>query len=194
MPDYLRNPIEFLLSVLFGLYILAVMLRFLLQWARADFYNPLSQAIVKLTNPTLRPLRRIIPGFGGIDLAAIVLLLLLQMALGLIFMALGIPLTPPGLTFHSPLPLWAWTIAELVDLTFNVFIFSLIIQAVLSWVNPGHYNPVSGLLNRLNEPLLRPVRRLIPPFSGLDLSTLVVILLLQVTKMLVMPLFGLFSR
>jgi len=193
MPDYLRNPIEFLLSVLFGLYITAVLLRFLLQWARADFYNPLSQAIVKLTNPALRPLRRIIPGFGGIDVAAIVLLILLQLTLGLIFLALGIPLSPPGMPFHPALPIWLWTIAELVDLAFNVFIFSLIIQAVLSWVNPGHYNPVSSLLNRLNEPLLRPVHRVIPPFSGLDLSPLVVILLLQVAKMLVMPLFGLFS-
>src|SRR5512139_3537837 len=97
MNDYLRNPIEFPLSVLFGLYILAVMLRFLLQWARADFYNPLSQAIVKLTNPTLRPLRRIIPGFGGVDLAAIILMVVLQLVLGLIFLALGIPLSPPGM-------------------------------------------------------------------------------------------------
>lgn len=183
MNDYLRNPLEFLLSVLFGLYILAVLLRFLLQWARADFYNPLSQAIVKLTNPVLRPLRRIIPGLGGIDVAALLLILALQMALGFLLAAMR------GASLH-PLGIALWSVAELVALTFNVFIFSLIIQAILSWVNPGHYNPVSGLLYKLNEPLLRPARRLLPPFSGLDLSPLVVIMLLQVTKMLVMPLFG----
>jgi YggT family protein len=187
MNDYLRNPIEFLLSVLFGLYILAVLLRFLLQWVRADFYNPLSQAIVKLTNPALRPLRRIIPGLGGIDVAALLLVLALQMILGVLLTLLrGAPLQPGWLLL--------WSVGELVALTFNIFIFSLIIQALLSWVNPGHYNPVSGMLSRLNEPLLRPARRLIPPFSGLDLSPLVVILLLQVAKMLVMPLFGMFSR
>ncbi len=183
MPDYLRNPIEFLLSVLFGLYILAVLLRFLLQWVRADFYNPLSQAIVKLTNPTLRPLRRVIPGIGGIDVAALVLALALQLILAIILIALR------GGQFH-PLAILIWSVGELVALTLNIFIFSLIIQAVLSWVNPGHYNPVSGLLHKLNEPLLRPARRLIPPFSGLDLSPLVVILLLQVAKMLLLPLFG----
>lgn len=187
MNDYLRNPLEFLLSVVFGLYILAVMLRFLLQWARADFYNPLSQAIVKLTNPALRPLRRIIPGLGGIDIASIVLVLVLQLTLGFILFALrGAPLNPAWILL--------WSIAQLVELTFNIFIFSLIIQAVLSWVSPGHYNPVSGLLHRLNEPLLRPARRLIPPFSGLDLSPMVVIILLQVTKMLIMPLFGMVIR
>ncbi len=184
MNDYLRNPIEFLLTVIFQLYILAVMLRFLLQWVRADFYNPLSQAIVKLTNPALRPLRRVIPGFGGIDLAALVLVLVLQILLGFLLALLGeIPLNPGWILL--------WSIRELVELTLNVFIFSLIIQAVLSWVTPGHYNPAGILLYKLNEPLLRPARRLIPPISGLDLSPLVVILLLQVLKMLILPLLSL---
>src|SRR5512143_2395312 len=122
MSDYLRNPIEFLLTVIFQLYILAVMLRFLLQWVRADFYNPLSQAIVKLTNPALRPLRRVIPGFGGIDLAALVLVLVLQILLGFLLALLGeIPINPGWILL--------WSIRELVELTLNVFIFSLIIQA-----------------------------------------------------------------
>lgn len=184
MNDYLRNPIEFVLTVIFQFYILAVLLRFLLQWVRADFYNPLSQAIVKLTNPTLRPLRRLIPGYGGIDFAAVVLMVVLQMVLGFILMALR------G-TSLAPLPVLLWSVAELVALTFNVFIFAIIIQAVLSWVNPGHYSPVGAVIYKLTEPLLRPARRLIPPISGLDLSPMVVIIGLQVAKMLVMPLFGL---
>jgi len=187
MSDYLRNPIEFLLTVIFQLYILAVMLRFLLQWVRADFYNPLSQAIVRVTNPALRPLRRLIPGFGGLDLAALVLVLALQMLLGFLLALLN------GTSLNPALML-LWSIGELVELTLNVFIFSLVIQAVLSWVTPGHYNPASSLLYRLNEPLLRPARRLIPPVSGLDFSPLVVILFLQVLKMLIMPLFAMAIR
>ena len=80
-----------------------------------------------------------------------------------------------------------WSFAELLELAFNVFIFAIIIQAILSWINPGHYNPVSSLLYSLNEPLLRPARRLIPPIQGLDLSPLVVLIALQVIKMLVIP-------
>lgn len=180
MNDYLLRPVEFLVRTLFDLYILAVMLRFLLQWVHADFYNPVSQFIVKITNPPLRPLRRMIPGLGGLDMAAVVLMVALQMVsvAVILFMRGGtIPL----------LALFLLSATELIGLVFNVFIFSIIIQAVLSWVNPGAYNPVASILYSLNEPLLRPVRRIIPPISGLDLSPLVVILALQLGKMLVLP-------
>lgn len=187
MNDYLRNPLEFVLTVIFQFFILAVLLRFLLQWVRADFYNPLSQAIVRLTNPALRPLRRLIPGLGGIDVAALVLVLALQILLAVILTALR------GGAFQ-PLVILLWSVSELVALTLNIFIFSIIIQSLLSWITPGHHSPASALLHRLNEPLLGPARRLLPPFSGLDLSPLLVILLLQVVKMLVMPLFGMALR
>jgi YggT family protein len=197
MSDYLLSPVAFVLTVLFQFYILAVLLRLLLQWVRADFYNPLSQAIVKLTNPPLRPLRRLIPGYGGIDLAALLLAFVLELVKAWLVGAEIGRYHMPGLIEGgslSPLQLIDLALAELVALTFNIYIFSIIIQALLSWVNPGHYNPFSALLSRLNEPLLRPARRLIPPFSGLDLSPLVVILALQVVKMLVMPLFLLALR
>lgn len=180
MNGYLLNPVEFLITTLFQLYIILVMLRFLLQWVRADFYNPFSQFIVKVTNPLLKPLRRFVPGIGGIDMASVVLMLLLQfisLALVLLIRGGGIEL----------LALIIWSLAELIELAFNVFIFSIIIQAIMSWFNQGHYNPVSSLLYSLNEPLLRPARRLIPPIQGLDLSPLVVLIALQVIKMLVIP-------
>jgi len=180
MNSYLLNPVEFIITTLFQLYIVIVMLRFLLQWVRADFYNPLSQFIVKVTNPPLKPLRRIIPGVGGIDMASVVLMLLLQ----LISLSLILLLRGSGI---SPGVLFVWSVAELIELAFNVFIFSIIIQAIMSWFNQGHYNPVSSLLHSLNEPLLRPARRLIPPIQGLDLSPLVVLIALQVLKMLVVP-------
>ncbi len=178
--QYIANPIEFLVSTLFGLYILAVMLRFLLQMVRADFYNPISQFLVKITQPPLRPLRRILPGWGGVDLASIVLLILLQMlSLGLVNAIRGIPFLPG--------PLFFFAIGELVRLLLNIYLFAIIIQAILSWVNPGGYNPALGLLHSLTEPVLRPARRLLPPISGLDLSPIVVLIAIQLLKMLLLP-------
>lgn len=186
MNSYLTSPVTFVLSTIFSLYILLVMLRFLLQLVRADFYNPLSQFIVKLTNPLLRPLRRLIPGWREVDIASLILMLLLQMlAVSLVFVLTGRNITASTLVIVA--------LAQLVDLTFNVFIFAILIQALLSWINPGTYNPVSAVLFSLTQPVLQPVRRLIPPISGFDLSPLVAIVGLQVLRMLVMPLFGIFA-
>ncbi len=178
--SYFTNPLEFLINTLFGLYISAVMLRFLLAMVRADFYNPLTQILVKLTNPALKPLRRLIPGFGGIDIASLLLMLGLQLlALTLITLLRGAALHPAGLLLLS--------IVELLGLLINIYMFSILIQVILSWINPGNYNPAVSLIYSINEPLLAPARRLIPPLSGLDLSPLAVMLGLQLAKMLIMP-------
>ncbi len=175
--SYVGNAATFLVETLFGLYILIVMLRFLLQWVRADFYNPVSQFIVKATQPPLAPLRRLIPGFAGVDLAAVVFMFALKFTeLWIVLGLLGIPPQIPGLAMLC--------IAELLSLLINVFIFSILIQVIISWVNPGMYNPVMGLLHSLNEPLLAPARRVIPPISGLDLSPIAVIIFLQLVSML----------
>lgn len=181
MPSsYFLNPLEFIINALFGLYILLIMVRFLLQRVRADFYNPVSQFVVKVTNPPLRPLRRIIPGVGGIDVASIVLMMLLQLlslSLILLLRGQGVPL---GTLFF-------WSIAELVSLAITVYIGAILIQVIVSWINPGAYNPVLSLLHSLTEPLLRPARRLLPPVSGFDLSPILVLLALQIGKMLIIP-------
>lgn len=178
--NYVTNPLEFLVNVAFGLYILVVMLRFLLQWVRADFYNPISQFLVKATNPPLLPLRRIIPGVAGIDMASVVLMLALQM-LNLFLVAL---LRDAAIGLLGLLVL---SVAELLALLINVFLFSILIVVILSWVNPGAYNPATSLLVSLTEPLMRPARRMIPPISGIDLSPLVVLVVLQILKMLLIP-------
>lgn len=168
----LANAAIFLIQTLFGLYILAVMLRFLLQTVRADFYNPVSQFLVQITSPVLRPLRRIVPGFAGLDMAAIVLMIALQL-LELVLVgavAGGVP---------SPASLIILTVASLLSLLLYVFTFSILIQVVLSWVNPGLMNPVTLILHQLNEPVLAPARRLLPPISGVDLSPLVVLIVIQ---------------
>lgn len=169
----------FLIDTLFWLYILAVLLRFLFQLVRADFYNPFSQALVAITNPTLLPLRRMIPGLYGIDFAALVLVLVLQVVknvlLGLIFGQ-----------WYNFLGLIVYSAAELLQMTVYLFIFLIFIRVLLSWVAPyGGHNPVTGLLFSVTEPLMRPARRLIPPLSGLDLSPVAVFILLYLTLILI---------
>jgi YggT family protein len=175
--SYVGNAATFLIQTVFGLYILIVMLRFLLQWARADFYNPVSQFIVKATQPPLRPLRKFIPGIGGLDMAALIFMLVLKfLELWLVTGLLGMSPQIGGLAILS--------IAELLGLLINVFIFSILIQVIISWVNPAMHNPIMGLLHSLTEPLLAPARRVIPPISGLDLSPIIVIVCLQLASML----------
>ncbi len=177
---YLTNPLVFLIQTLFGLYILVVLLRFLLQWFKADFYNPVSQFVVKVTAPPLRPLRRLIPGLAGIDLAALVLAWLLKsLELSLILVLMG-----AGGSFLGAL---LWSLPELIGLTINIFLFAILIQVVLSWINPGAYNPAASLLFSLTEPLLRPARNLLPPVSGLDLSPMLVMIGLVLLEMLLLP-------
>ena len=181
--NYLANPLEFLITTLFSLYILAVMLRFILGAVGADFYNPVSQFLVRITNPLLVPLRKVIPSVGKFDTSAILLMLILQViSLGLVVLIRGIDV--------SPLTLLVVATGELVMLTINVFMFAIIIQVILSWVNPGNYNPVTGLLYSITSPVMRPIQRVIPPISGIDLSPLVAIIGLQVLRMLIMPLLG----
>ena len=178
--NYLTNPAVFLVQTLFGLYILAVLLRFLLQWVRADFYNPISQFLVKITAPPLKILRRFIPGFGGIDVAALLL------AWGLKYIELVSVLLISGSTINLLGPLF-WAIPELVELLINIFLFAVLIQVILSWINPGTYNPASALLYSLTEPVMRPARNVLPPISGLDLSPMLVMIALILMKMLLLP-------
>ena len=176
--NYFSNAGVFLIQTLVGLYALTFMLRFLLQLVRADFYNPFSQFLVKVTNPVVKPLRKIIPGFGGIDWASIVavyLLMLLEFVLIGLLPRYSIP-TPQGLLMLS--------LAESLSLLLNVFLFSIIIQAIISWINPGSYNPVVGLLHQLTAPILDPFRRIIPPISGLDLSPMAAIIVLYLINLL----------
>lgn len=178
--SYLTNPLAFLVEVIFGLYALVVLLRFLLQWVRADFYNPVSQFIVKVTTPVLNPLRRVIPGIGGKDVASLVLAwLVTSIQLFLIFLIQG----------SGPQVLGAVLLAipEVVELLINIFLFGILIQVIISWINPGSYNPAVSVIYSLTEPLLAPARRVIPPIGGIDLSPIVVMVGLTLLKMLTIP-------
>ena len=181
--NYYTNPLEFLITTLFSLYILAVMLRFLLGTVRADFYNPISQFLVRITNPLLMPLRKVIPPVGKYDTASLVLLLVLQLVslVAIVLLRGGdIPV----------LSLLAIAVLDLILLMINIFIFAIFVQVILSWVSPGTYNPFNALLSSLTSPVLGPIQRLIPPVSGMDLSPLFALIGLQVLKMLIVPLLG----
>jgi len=189
---YLVSPLMLIINTLFDLYILLVLLRFLLQMVRADFFNPVSQFIERLTIPPRRLLRRLIPNLGGQETASIVLCLLLIYAKFSVMRLLSIPaahiggvLAPIGSVSYAGL--FVLCIADLIALVLTVFLVAVIIQVILSWVSPGHYNPVIGLVNRIAEPVLKPIRKFIPPLGGLDLTPLFASLLLLVVKMLIIP-------
>lgn len=178
--SYLTNPIVFLVQTLFGLYIALVAIRFLLQWARADFYNPISQFVVKLTSPVLRPLRQVIPGYAGMDLAALVLAWLLKsVELGLLVVILGV-----NASLFAAL---GWAVPAVIELFINIFLFAILIRVILSWVNPDPYNPAVSLLTRITDPIMRPAQRMIQPIGGIDLSPMVVIIGLILLEMLLIP-------
>jgi YggT family protein len=176
----------FLVQTVFGFYLLAVMLRFLLQCVRADFYNPLVQFLVRITNPPLLPLRRIVPGYRGLDLASVVLAFALQLVeVLLVALLLGQPLGVGGLLLL--------TVMELLKLLINIYLWSIIIQVVLSWINPDPRHPAARVLTQLTAPLLRPAQRLLPPISGVDLSPMLVVVALIFLSLLLQDFLGLLT-
>ncbi len=177
---YLATPAIFLIQVIFGAAILLVLLRFLLQWVRANFYNPVSQFIVQVTSPVLSPMRRVIPSLGGIDTASLVLIWVLQAVELMLVVSIA------GLGFHF-IGAFLWAIPALVELVLNLYLVIILIQVIISWVNPGAYNPALTLLDNLAEPLLSPARRMLPPMSGLDLSPMLVMIGIVLLKMLLLP-------
>jgi len=183
--NYLANSLVFVIQTVFSLYILAVMLRFLFQLLRAPFHNQISQFIVSLTNPPLRPLRRVVPGMMGIDMASLVLMLALQMAeLLLISLLFG------GLPGFGGLLIMS--IGKLLEMAVYVFMFALIARIIVAWVNPHLYNDVTVLLGSLTDFMMRPARRLLPPVGMLDLSPIALFLLLGlILRLFVQPLLDL---
>ncbi len=176
----MTNPIVFLIDTVVSLYILAIILRFLFQWTRADFYNPISQFLVKITHPPLKFLRRLVPSVGKIDTSSIVLALGMQMLAN--FSILALQGAVPGVG-----ALVVYSLKEIVEMVFNIFVFAVFARAILSWFDPGNYNPASSLLQSLTEPLLSLCRKIIPDLGGIDLSPLAALVFLQLAKMMILP-------
>lgn len=178
--NYWAAPLIFLIDTIFSLYVFALVLRFLFQWSGADYQNPLSQFLIRITHPPLKFLRRFIPSFGHIDTAALALMLALQMLSDtLIFLIQG---GLPSIGFIA-----IWSLAQLLELVLNVYFYAILIRAVLSWIGPTAYNPAVSLLYSLTEPLLQASRRLLPASGGMDFSPIIPIIGIQLAKMLLLP-------
>ncbi|MFT5483061.1 MAG: YggT family protein [Halieaceae bacterium] len=158
----------YLLQTLFSLFCIAVLVRFLLQWSGADFYNPISQFLVKVTAPLLNPLRKLIPGYLGIDMAALVLALIVQ--------AIAISSTSLLVGFGVPNPflLLIWAPIGVLAILLNIYFFAILANIVVSWVAPGTANAATMILYRLTEPVMAPFRKMLPSLGGLDLSPILV--------------------
>ncbi|WPC74488.1 YggT family protein [Vibrio porteresiae] len=178
------NAMSFLISTVLDLYIMVVLLRIWLQAARADFYNPFSQFVVKATQPVVKPLRRVIPSIGNIDVATV----LFAYVLCVIKFMLLLLLASGGAVSFSPYFLLLGLMA-LVKAAGGLLFWVLIIRAIMSWVSQGR-SPLEYVFYQLTEPMLAPIRRIIPAMGGLDLSVLVLFVILQFANYLMGDIIG----
>jgi YggT family protein len=172
----INEILVYLVQTLLSLYLVTMLLRFLLQLVRADFYNPISQFIVKVTNPLVIPLRRVSPGLGGIDVSSLLLALLLQLA-AIVALLLINGLSPPGVFL-----LLAWSVLGVLGLLVNMYFFALLAMIILSWVAAGSRHPAIYLLYQITEPVMAPFRKVLPPMGGLDLSPILVFVLINIIQ------------
>ncbi len=180
----LQNAGLFLVQVLFDFYIFIVLLRIVLQKLRVDVYHPLSQWVLKMTNPPLMPLRRYIPYYAGFDLAAIGFLLVLQAIKWSLLLLLQAGLFP------NPTGLILVAIADSLVQLVNLFFYAILLRILLTWVHPVGFNPMIALVARLTDPLLQPVRRWLPAMGGFDITPIPVMIGLKLLIILLIdPLF-----
>lgn len=171
------QAVSYLIGTLIDLYVAAILLRVLLQWARADFYNPLCQFLVKVTNPVVVPFRRLIPAIGPIDTGSIVVMLLLQ--------AIGVFLiTTLGAVEMSPAQVLIYSGIKLLMMVLLTYLVLIIVSVILSWFGGRARHPIVPLIYQLTEPVLRPFRKVIPPIAGIDLSPLFALIAIRFLMLL----------
>ncbi|MGA9700196.1 YggT family protein [Pseudomonas sp.] len=170
----------FIIQTLGSLYLLIVLMRFILQLVRANFYNPLCQFVVKATQPLLKPLRRVIPSLFGLDMSSLVLALLLQILLFAVILMLN------GYQAFTVL-LLPWALIGIFSLFLKIIFWAMIISVILSWVAPGSRSPGAELVAQITEPVLAPFRRLIPNLGGLDISPIFAFIAIQLVQSWVIP-------
>jgi YggT family protein len=166
-----------LVNAIAGFYLFLVILRFLLQAVRADFYNPISQFVVKATNPFLIPIRKVVPGLWGLDFAAIILGLIVE----LIAISLSLLISGYGLPIAN---IFVWGALGLIGLVLKLYFWGILIMVIASWIAPGNYNPALSLLQQLIEPVMKPIRKMLPDMGGFDISPIIAFLLIQVFEVL----------
>ena len=172
----LNEIAAFLVETAASLYLVLVVLRGMLQTARADFYNPISQFVVRATNPPLRILHRVIPGRGRFDPAVLVLAVVVQVVAILTTLLLA------GFALPSPLTLLVWGLIGVAGLIVNAYLVAIIIMIVVSWVAPGTRHPAVLLTYQITEPVMAPVRSVLPSAGGLDFSPILVFIVINVLQ------------
>ena len=166
------SALIFLVKTFSDLYLLCFLFRVLLQAVRADFYNPISQFIVRVTNPLVKPARRLLPPAGGFDLPTLVVLIILELVFTIVLLAL--------VGYQPGIGQLIWLVLfRLIALTLWSYTICILVYVILSWFAQASYSPIAMLLGHVVEPVLRPARRLLPPIGGLDLSPLIVLILIQ---------------
>ena len=167
MADNFTNAGVFLIQTFFGIYFLLIMVRFLMQVSRVDFYNPLCQGIIKVTDPAIKPLKKALPSVRGVDFATLTVAFLVQLlAIVLIMLVYGQPLIAPIYI--------AWVLIGMVSIILDIYFFALLIMVIASWISPYSGHPALSLVQQLTEPVCAPARKLLPPMGGLDFSMILV--------------------
>jgi YggT family protein len=173
-----RQPELFLIQVLFDLYAFIVILRILLQLHRASFYNPVCQFVVKMTDPLIQPLRSVLPRTRLIDLSSLILLYILSLVKYLLLFTIAQRMLPPFI------PLLIISLLGIIKQVIDLYFYAIIIRVIISWIGAPGYSPVKEILFKLTEPLLAPVRRLIPLIAGFDISPVLVLILLKLISVI----------
>jgi len=178
MPSNIASAIVFIVNAITSLYLLVLLLRFWMPWLRADFRNPLAQGILRFTSPVVIPVRRIVPSFGRLDTATVLVALVIQyLTVLLLLLIMGRTAGIAAITLTA--------VVKLIVLSINLFVYAIFIRIILSWVAQGAYNPATAIIATLTEPVLRPFRRLIPPLGGFDISPIFAIILLLAATIVV---------
>lgn len=178
MPPNISSAIVFIINAITSLYLLVLLLRFWMPWLRADFRNPLAQGILRFTSPVVIPVRRIVPSFGRLDTATVLVAFIIQyLTVLLLLLIIGQTADVAAIALTAAV--------KLAVLSINLFVYAIFIRIILSWVSQGQYNPATAIITTLTEPVLRPFRRLIPAVGGFDISPIFAIILLLAATIVV---------
>ena len=167
MTSNLANAGIFLVQTFLGLYVILMLVRFLMQASRADYYNPICRAVVRVTDPSIKPFKRVLPSIKGVDFATLAVAILIQViGIYLIMTLTGNPI------FRAVYITWA--LVGLASMILDIYFFALIAMVIVSWIAPYSNHPAMALIAQLTEPICKPARRLLPPMGGLDFSIILV--------------------
>lgn len=175
----LHNAGVFLVQTLFDFYLFFLLLRLILQYLRVDYYHPFTQFIVKITNPVVVPLRRVIPGYWGIDFATVCVIFIVSLIKFILIAFMNVH------HFPNVFGLIILSFGDLIGLAIKLYFYAILASVILSWLAPQTHSPIIDIISRLTEPLLRPARKIIPPIGGFDISPIPVLIVLQILIILI---------